>query len=141
LPTALDLVTELRAVTPDTLQYLITDLFETITLWDVKTVRAVTERTDSGEYEITLDVIGKKMRADSVGQETETPMDDFVEVGVFAPGTGNRPGVPIYLQRHRIRTGPQTIRITVPQRPARAGLDPWRKLIEREREDNIVEVP
>jgi len=25
-------------------------------------------------------------------------------------------------------------------RPARAGIDPWRKLIEREREDNVVEI-
>ena len=36
-PTSLDLIRELRAVTPDSLQYLITDLFETVTLWDVKT--------------------------------------------------------------------------------------------------------
>jgi hypothetical protein len=39
-----------------------------------------------------------------------------------------------------IRSGKQTIRITVPQTPARAGIDPSRKLIEREREDNVVEV-
>ena len=67
-------------------------------------------------------------------------MDDFVEIGVFAPGTGESLGVPLYLQRHRIRTGKQTIRITVPGAPARAGIDPSNKLIDREREDNVVEV-
>ena len=36
-PTSLDLIRELRAVTPDSLQYLLTDLFETVTLWDVRT--------------------------------------------------------------------------------------------------------
>jgi hypothetical protein len=150
--TALDLVRELRAVTPESLQYLVTDLFETITLWDVNTTRAVFERTADGQYEVTLDVSAKKMRADSAGHETETPMDDFVEIGVFAAGaTGaggadganGEPagrGTPMYLQRHRIHSGKQTIRITVPGEPARAGIDPLRKLIDRERADNVVDV-
>jgi ABC-2 type transport system permease protein len=149
-PTSRDLLAELRAVTPDSLQYLLTDLFETITLWDVKTTQAVVERKDTGEYEVTLDVVAKKVRADSIGRETETPMDDFVEIGVFAAaaaegegdadGGGDGQGKPLYLQRHRIRSGEQTIRVTVPREPARAGIDPRRKLIDREREDNVVEV-
>jgi hypothetical protein len=44
------------------------------------------------------------------------------------------------LTRHRIHTGKQTLRIIVPQEPARAGVDPYRKLIERERGDNVVDV-
>jgi aminopeptidase N len=139
-PTSLDLIRELRAATPDSLQYLLTDLFETITLWDVKTDSAVAKRTAGGQYEVTLDVVARKMRADSVGHETETPMDDFVEIGVFASGTGENLGAPLYLQRHRIHSGKQTIRITVPQEPARAGVDPSSTLIDREREDNVLEV-
>ena len=92
----MDLVRELRAVTPDSLQYLLTDLFETVTLWDVKTVRAVARPTDAGEYEVTLDVVAKKVKADSVGHETETPMDDFVEIGIYAPGKDDRAEVPLY---------------------------------------------
>ncbi|HEV2146160.1 MAG TPA: M1 family aminopeptidase [Longimicrobiaceae bacterium] len=137
-PTSLDLYAELRAVTPDSLQYLLTDLFETVTLWDVRTERAVVEPTGTGEFRVTLDVVAKKMRADSVGNETEVPMNDLVEIGVFAPGDG--PGEPLYLERHRIRSGAQTIRVTVPQRPARAGIDPRRKLIDRQREDNVADV-
>jgi hypothetical protein len=67
-------------------------------------------------------------------------MDDFVEIGVFAPGEGEDLGEPLYLQRHRIRSGGQTIRITVAWPPARAGIDPYRKLIDRDRENNIQEV-
>lgn len=139
-PTSRDLLAELRAVTPDSLQYLLTDLFETITLWDVETRRAVVARTDGGQYEVTLDVVAKKVRADSVGREIETPMNDFVDIGVFAPGTGDGLGAPLYLKRHRIRSGKQTIRVTVPREPARAGIDPWRKLIDRQREDNMADV-
>jgi hypothetical protein len=135
-PTSLDLYAELRAVTPVPLQYLLTDLFETITLWDVKTKSATTRRMPDGKYEVTLDVVAQKMRADSVGVETPTPMNDLIEVGVFAGGKDDA----IYLARHRIRSGSQTIRIIVPREPSRAGLDPYRKLIERERGDNVIAV-
>ena len=138
--TSRDVLAELRAVTPDSLQYLLTDLFETITLWDVRTQRAEVEPTGTGEYRVTLDVVAKKMRADSVGHETETPMDDLVEIGVFAPGNGVGLGAPLYLTRHRIKSGKQTIRITVPRQPARAGIDPHNKLIDRERDNTVVEV-
>ena len=104
-PTAYDLYAELRAVTPDSLQSLLVDLFETITLWDVKTERAVVEPTGTGEYRVTIDVVAKKMRADSVGKETEVPMDDLVDIGVFAPGGDKGLCEPLYLKRHRIRSG------------------------------------
>jgi hypothetical protein len=63
-------------------------------------------------------------------------MNDLVEVGVFASGQDD----PLYLVRHRIRSGKQTLRIIVPQEPSRAGVNPYRKLIELERGDNVVEV-
>ena len=46
----------------------------------------------------------------------------------------------LHIARHRIRSGSQTIKITVPRAPSRAGIDPYRKLIDREREDNVVAV-
>jgi aminopeptidase N len=140
-PTSSDLYAELRAVTPDSLQSLLVDLFETITLWDVKTDRAVVEAADAGEYRVTIDVAARKTRANSVGTETEVRMDDPVDIGVFAPGGDNGVGQQLYLKQHRIRTGKQTISITVAQEPARAGIDPYRKLIERQRHDNVIEVP
>ena len=135
-PTSLDLYAELRAVTPPELHYLLTDLFETITLWDVKTQSAAARRLPDGKYEVTLEVTAQKLRADATGAETATPMNDLVEVGVFAADKEE----PLYLTRHRIRTGKQTIRIVVPQAPSRAGVDPYGKLIERERGDNVVEM-
>jgi ABC-type transport system involved in multi-copper enzyme maturation permease subunit len=135
-PTSLDLYAELRAVTPPALHYLLTDLFETITLWDVKTQSAAARRRPDGKYEVTLEVMAQKLRADGIGVETAIPMNDLLEVGIFAPGKND----PLYLTRHRIRSGKQTIRIVVPHEPSRAGVDPYRKLIERERDDNVVEV-
>jgi aminopeptidase N len=141
-PTSLDLYAELRAATPDSLQYLLKDLFETVTLWGVRAERASVEPTGTGEYRVTLDVVAKKVRADSVGKETEVPMNDLVEVGIFAPGEGEgaKLGEPLYLKRHRIRSGEQTITVIVPREPARAGIDPYHELIDRKGDDNVVEV-
>lgn len=134
--TSLDLYAELRAVTPPSRQYLLTDLFETITLWEMKTQRAAARRLGDGTYEVTLDVVAQKMRANGIGVEIPTPMDDFIEVGVFAA----EKDAPLYLAQHRIHSGKQTIRVLVPREPSRAGLDPYRKLIERERGNNVVAV-
>jgi aminopeptidase N len=127
-PTALDQYAELRAATPDSLKYLLTDLFETVTLWDVKTERASVQPTGTGAYQVTLDIVARKTRADSVGTETEVPMND------------DNLGEPLHLTRQRIKSGKQTIQITVPREPARAGIDPYRKLIDRNGDDNVAEV-
>lgn len=138
-PTALDVVAELRAVTPDSLRYLLTDLFETVTVWDLRTDRAVVEPTGTGEYRVTLDVVAKKARSDGDGRETEVPMDDMIEIGAFASAAGGASAEPLYLRQHRIRSGRQTITITVPKEPLSAGIDPSHKLIDRSGRDNVVQ--
>jgi len=135
-PTSLDLYAELRAVTPPPLYPLLTDLFETITLWDLKTRSATSRRLPDGRYEVTLDVRAQKLRADEVGRETPAPMNDVIDVAVFATGSDR----PIYFARHRLKSGKQTLKIVVSQQPSRAGVDPEGKLIERVREDNVVKV-
>jgi aminopeptidase N len=139
-PTSLDLIAELRAVTPDSLQSLVTDLFETVTLWEVKADSASVERMADGKFQVTLDVRAKKLRADSLGKEVEIPMNDLVEIGVFGDGKNGALGEPLYLERQRIHSGGQRIRIVVAREPKRAGIDPYDKIIDRERGDNMREL-
>ncbi|MBV9497507.1 MAG: hypothetical protein JOZ54_24945 [Acidobacteria bacterium] len=135
-PTSADLYAELRAVTPPELQSLLTDLFATITLWDIKTQNATTRRLPDGTYEVTLEVMAQKLRSDGTGVETAIPMNDVVEIGVFASDQEE----PLYVTRQRVRSGKQTLHFVVAQEPSRTGVDPYQKLIERERGDNVVEV-
>jgi ABC-2 type transport system permease protein len=66
---------------------------------------------------------------------------DDVEIGVFALlGGGEDPGMPLHLQKHRIRAGTQRIKVTVLRQLARAGIDPYYLLIDLEIGDNIKEV-
>ncbi len=139
--TSLDLYRELQAVTPDSLQYLLYDLFEANTFWELETEQATAEQTESGAWQVTLDVQARKVVVDTEGVETEVPMDDWVQIGVFAPAEeGEELGAPIYVQMHRIRSTEQTITVTVPSKPAHAGGDPNHLLIDWEMDDNIEEV-
>jgi hypothetical protein len=139
--TSLDLYAELQQVTPDSLQYLLGDLFERNTFWELETRQATAQQTPNGEWQANLDVVARKVVVDTAGAETDVPMDDRVEIGVFAlTEDGVSPGRALYLAMHRIRTGAQTITLTVPERPARAGIDPRHLLIDVEPSDNLVDI-
>ena len=137
LPTTLDFYEELKAITPDTLQYLLHDLFEVNTFWDLKTDKAIAQQTKDGMWKVTLDVQARKDVVDEKGNETHIPMNDWIEIGVYAaPEQGKELDKVLYLQKHRIRTGQQAITVTVPTKPTRAGIDPNNLLIDLKMHDN-----
>lgn len=142
--TTLDLYRELQAVTPDSLRYLLHDLFEVNTFRDLRTERASAEQVPGGAWRVRLEVEARKVVVDSAGVERRMPMDEWVPVGVFAraePGGGGL-SAPLYLGMHRIRSGQQVVTLTVPRRPALAGIDPHHVLDweELEDDDNLQEV-
>ncbi|HEU4883263.1 MAG TPA: hypothetical protein VFT45_13475 [Longimicrobium sp.] len=141
LATSLDLYRELQAVTPDSLRYLLHDLFEANTFWELETERASARQTAAGAWQVTLRIKARKVTVDPAGKETEVAMDEWIPVGVFAPtGQGADFGETLYLRSHRIRSGRQTITVTVPKKPSDAGIDPYLLLIDLERFDNVEEV-
>jgi aminopeptidase N len=142
-PTSLDLVAALRAQAAPDGQGLITDLFEKITLYDLKAVRASSRRRPDGRYDVTLTVQAKKLYADGHGKETPAPMDEMLDVGLFTAEPG-KPGFAaskvLWLGKLRIRSGVQSIRLTADKPPRFAGVDPYNELIDRNAEDNVVRV-
>jgi ABC-type transport system involved in multi-copper enzyme maturation permease subunit len=60
LPTTLDLLRELKAITPDTLQYLLHDLFEVNTFWDLKTGKVTAKQAKDGNWLVKLEVKDSK---------------------------------------------------------------------------------
>ena len=137
LATTLDMYRELEAVTPDSLRPLLHDLFEVNAFWTFDTKQASAVRTEGGAWEVTLEVEVRKVVADSAGRETEVPITEGIEIGIFAAALpGERLGRPLYVQKHRVRAGTQTITVIVPERPARGGIDPY-NLLDWEEGDNI----
>jgi ABC-2 type transport system permease protein len=136
-PTSQDLYRELKAATPAPYHYLLEDLLETITLWQFRTTHAAAVTSGNGTWRVTMDVEAHKLRHDGSGRETEAPMNDFVEIGIFSSVPNpNELGEPLYLQKHRIRSGRQRITVTVKGKPGKAGIDPNLHLIDRNWGDN-----
>lgn len=140
-----DLVNALRAEAGPEHQQLITDLFEKITLYDLSTQRAIVTRRADGRYEVALTLDVKKAYADSKGQETETPVPagEVFDIGVFTaepgkPGFGDKDV--LYFKALPLRSGVQTLTLTVDKAPAFAGVDPYNKQIDRNSDDNAIKV-
>lgn len=139
--TAREFVQYLREVTADSLRPVITDLFETITLWDFKTEDATATRRSDGTWAVTLKVTATKFRADSLGTQTEIPVHDLVDVGVFGDREpGNSLGQPLHVEKRWITARETTIELVVPAEPRKAGIDPYNKLIDRAPKDNVKTV-
>jgi len=134
-PNATALIGELRAVTPPQYQYVIDDWFETITLYDNRATKAVAKPLADGRYEVTIDVIAKKRKADELGKETDAPLNDWIDIGVL-----DADGAPLYREKKKIATENATFTVTVDKKPAKAGIDPFNLLIDRKPRDNTVNV-
>ena len=120
---------------------MITDLFETITLWDFKTEDAAAVRNADGTWTVTLKVSALKFRADSLGDQTEIPIHDLVDIGVFGDKQpGNTLGKPLHVEKRWITEKETTIELVVREAPKKAGIDPYNKLIDRAPKDNVKSV-
>ena len=146
-PTSLELVAALRAETPDSLRYLIEDLFETITLYELRADSAVMTEAPGqpGKFKVDLWVRARKLRADSLGEETEMAMRDWIDIGVYAePPRGTKTpdsnGIPLHFVKQRVDSGPQHFTMVVDRKPYRAGIDPLHKLTDRISANNTVTV-
>jgi len=136
LATTLDLYRELESVTPDSLKYLPHDLFKVNTYWDLKTEQATMKQNSSGDWQVTLDVKASKSVFDRSGSESDKPMKELVEVGVFG-GNGKQENSPLYLKKHLVKSGRQRITVNVKEKPSYGGIDPNNLLIDLNAEDNI----
>ena len=131
-------VATLRDATPPELQYLITDMFESIVLYENKAVSATATPESGGNYKVILNVTAQKHRSDGSGNETPMPLNDLIEVGVFS-GTKEHLK-PLHMEKQWFRTENSTVEFFVAEKPTFAGIDPYNKLIDRDPSDNLIAI-
>jgi hypothetical protein len=132
-PTTEDLVRELRAASPDEYRGLVDDLFETITLYDNRVVKATITDICQDEHEVHIEALAKKLRADDLGAEKEIPLDDLIDVGVL-DGEGNVIAVQkVHVQGERV-----DVTMKVHGDAVKGGIDPRSMLIDRKPDDNMM---
>jgi ABC-2 type transport system permease protein len=130
----------LKAATPDSLKYAIVDGLEKITLYENRTKDVSFKKLPSGKYKVSIVLEARKFYMDQTGKAAIADMDDYIDIGVFRNGKTGKDPIEIYNKMHKIKSGISTVEIIVNEEPYEAGIDPYIKLIDRNRDDNIRKV-
>lgn len=131
-------VAALREQTPPELQYVITDMFESIVLYENKAISATYAEAPDKKYKVTLKTSSQKKKSDGSGNETAMTIHDLIDVGVFS---GTKEHLKrLNLHKEWITQESGTFEFLVDEKPAFAGIDPYNKLIDRDPADNLIEV-
>ena len=159
---SIEFVNLLKQNTPDSLQYLIADMYENITLYDNKVEDVKVKDLKNGKYQVDItfnvskyrttpkgeqlykDAQGKTL-TQKVGKETikSYPLHDYVEVGVFGEKTKKGKHEyenELYNKKYLISKINNKVSIIVNQKPVEVGVDPYNKLIDRDSNDNRKKV-
>jgi len=162
-PTSIELVENIKKVTPDSLHYAIKDMFETITLYENEVVDFTTKALNNGTYKVDITVNVSKYRSgkngirfysdnqiDSIFYKTETmkspklslPLSDYIDIGIFGEEEidGKKKEIVLYLQKHKITSIHNKMTIIVNQKPTEIGIDPYNKLIDTDSKDNRMKL-
>ncbi len=140
-PVSWRLVEALGSQTPPDKQYLLKDLFEDITVFSNRTIDATALKRPDGKYDVTIQFESRKFKDDPKGNETEVPVDDWIDIGAFAkPEKGKQYGKTLYRDRVHVTQLRSTQTFTVDELPDQAGVDPFLLLVDRVPDDNVKKV-
>ncbi|MCC5944483.1 MAG: aminopeptidase [Bernardetiaceae bacterium] len=141
-PNTEDLMKEFRAVTPDSLQFLIEDWFEKITFYQNRTLEAEYKPIEGEKdmYEVRIKTESEKVQADTLGNETIVPFRESVDIGVYVKSDDPKKPKLAYLKKHALNGKENEFVIKVKGKPVKAGIDPLNILIDRFPKDNVMEM-
>jgi ABC-2 type transport system permease protein len=136
--TSRELVEYVRAETPPEKYAVLDELFARIVFYDNKVVRWNRWRQADGKYQVSISLAVHKREADGSGNEKRLPLDEWIELGVFARSTDGMVGHEkvLYLQKIHVTSEHPQLTVIVEERPQLVGIDPYNKLIDRNTIDN-----
>jgi aminopeptidase N len=139
---SLEFLSYIQDAVPERFEYLIEDLFETITLFDNRVEGITVTEMDDGRFKLGLTYQSHKMRADGKGRETEIDHNDWIEIGVYGEEVINGKIIEttLYRVKHQLANGTGEVEIIVDEEPVRAGIDPRNILIDRFPDDNVKNI-
>jgi ABC-2 type transport system permease protein len=159
--TSLEFVDLMHRYMPDSLDYVITDMLETITLFDNKVDSAYVSKTEDGKYKVDFVVKAEKYRVikaeesdreeiegDDVTDSTSiddkktakeekqyVDMNDWIDLAIFLEDE-NKDEQEIFFKKVHITAKESKFSFVVDEKPHTVGIDPYYKLIDRKTSDN-----
>ncbi len=138
-PTSIDLIEHIRKVTPDTMNYLIDDLFKSVIFFNNRIDSSFYRKQANGKYDVKIYVTSKKYSYDSTGMEKEVIPSDWIDLGIYSKSFEGKDSL-IYLDKKHIQSDQSEFNLRLDILPLKVGIDPYYKLIDKELEDNITNI-
>lgn len=146
-PTTLELIAILKEETDPQYHGLIDDYWNKITFWDLSFQQdaEVEIVADGVQFTVSLPLsLDKKYASEEDGKETSVSeiegatLNEFVQIGFYTEDPEDDLGAnPMKLETVRVNEAESTITVTLDKRPTHIVLDPARRLIERNINDNV----
>jgi ABC-2 type transport system permease protein len=132
--TSLEMIDYIRKDTPDSLKYLISDLFESVTLYDNKILNAELKNSNANLLEIELFFEIKKIRKEQK-IDANMPLNDFVEIGFYS---ADNEKLPKEIRRIRVTKTNNSKTFSISFMPVKITIDPYYLIIDKNRNDNTI---
>ncbi len=147
-------------VTPDSLKYLIKDMFETVTFYDNRILNVASSQLNDGRYKTDIEFVISKHRinengiiiyednpgeapaytsAETGGQISSLPLKDYIEICIFSGQKNSGMTVEdlIYSKKHRINIVHNVISVITDSKPSKVAVDPFLILIDTDIKNNV----
>jgi len=130
----------LKEEAPPEKQALIEDFFHRITLLENKVDKVTYAANTDGTFKVRIEADINKYYSSGQGEETEAPLDAWLDVGVFGEEDkdGKTQEKVLFFEKRQVQSGHNVFEVTVEGKPIRAGVDPYNKWIDRTSDDNIL---
>lgn len=136
-PSSIDFLNYLEPKVPDSLKYLVNDWFKEITLYDNRLKESSYKKLNNGKYEVSIKIESRKLKSDSIGKESKTVINDWVDVGIFADKKEENL---VFEKRVKVDKEEMEFTFEIDTIPAKAAIDPRKLLIDRVYSDNVKNV-
>lgn len=116
-----------------------------MTLYDNRITKAEARSLGNNQYRVKLYLRTATEYYDKAGKEiAKGKRPVIIDIAALAEDGKYKDGMttktPLLLQKRSFPPGEHTIEVTVKDKPLRAGIDPYNKLIDRISDDNLVKV-
>jgi hypothetical protein len=136
-----DLLAALHAEAAPEHHALIDEWIGEVSFVDLRVEAASAQELPGGRYRVTATVLGRKTFDPAGGvKATDVPLDEMIDVAVYAEHPLDTQAAPLYAGKQRLRTGRTEVTFEVSGRPGFISLDPFERRIEAERADNVREL-
>ena len=161
--TSAEMIDFIREVTPDSLMYLIKDMFETVTFYDNRILNVASSQLNDGRYKTDIEFVISKHRVNENGiivygdnpgeaaaytsaetgdQISSLPLKDYIEISILSgeKNSGVQGENLIYTEKRRIGQIHNIISVITDKIPYEVVIDPFITLIDINIKDNAYKL-